>query len=175
MSVHCRREISGRDTDDVLFIGTSSLQRSPLSSLHPHYDTDVECVDSLVEMVLSELKSRWEQVSHSRKPTSDKTRTTRRLRCTVMEPLTRVKSLRLTTWPSVRFLPSFLPSLRMEKTDDGTGIVWSLPCVFVCENNLYGMGTSSARSSSNTKYFTRGDLIPGLQVRPSLSPFLITH
>lgn len=52
MSVHCRREISGRDTDDVLFIGTSSLQRSPLSSLHPHYDTDVECVDSLVEMVL---------------------------------------------------------------------------------------------------------------------------
>lgn len=43
--------------------------------------------------------------------------------------------------------------------------MWNLPCVFVCENNLYGMGTSAARSSSNTKYFTRGDLIPGLQVR----------
>ena len=43
--------------------------------------------------------------------------------------------------------------------------VWNLPCVFVCENNLYGMGTSAARSSSNTKYFMRGDLIPGLQVR----------
>ncbi|KAM0787209.1 hypothetical protein ACM66B_006448 [Microbotryomycetes sp. NB124-2] len=42
--------------------------------------------------------------------------------------------------------------------------LWNLPCVFVCENNLYGMGTSAARSSSNTKYFTRGDLIPGLQV-----------
>ncbi|KAM0747141.1 pyruvate dehydrogenase e1 component alpha subunit [Meredithblackwellia eburnea MCA 4105] len=42
--------------------------------------------------------------------------------------------------------------------------LWNLPCVFVCENNLYGMGTSAARSSSNQKYFTRGDLIPGLQV-----------
>ncbi|ORY44275.1 dehydrogenase E1 component-domain-containing protein [Leucosporidium creatinivorum] len=42
--------------------------------------------------------------------------------------------------------------------------LWNLPCVFVCENNLYGMGTSAARSSSNTQYFKRGDLIPGLQV-----------
>lgn len=42
--------------------------------------------------------------------------------------------------------------------------LWNLPCVFVCENNKYGMGTSAERSSSNTKYFTRGDLIPGIQV-----------
>lgn len=42
--------------------------------------------------------------------------------------------------------------------------LWNLPCVFVCENNLYGMGTSAARSSSNTKYYKRGDLIPGIQV-----------
>ncbi|GAA5988643.1 hypothetical protein JCM10908_003652 [Rhodotorula pacifica] len=42
--------------------------------------------------------------------------------------------------------------------------LWNLPCVFVCENNLYGMGTSAARSSSNTEYFKRGDLIPGIQV-----------
>ncbi|KAL0247499.1 pyruvate dehydrogenase (acetyl-transferring) E1 component, alpha subunit [Cryptococcus deuterogattii 99/473] len=42
--------------------------------------------------------------------------------------------------------------------------LWNLPCVFVCENNKYGMGTSAERSSMNTQFFTRGDKIPGLQV-----------
>ena len=42
--------------------------------------------------------------------------------------------------------------------------LWNLPCVFVCENNKYGMGTSAERSSQNTSFFTRGDQIPGLQV-----------
>ncbi|KAM6500027.1 mitochondrial pyruvate dehydrogenase E1 component beta subunit [Amanita muscaria] len=42
--------------------------------------------------------------------------------------------------------------------------LWDLPCVFICENNKYGMGTSAERSSSNTEYFTRGDKIPGIQV-----------
>ncbi|ORX36118.1 pyruvate dehydrogenase e1 component alpha subunit mitochondrial precursor [Kockovaella imperatae] len=42
--------------------------------------------------------------------------------------------------------------------------LWNLPCVFVCENNKYGMGTSAERSSQNTAFFTRGDQIPGLQV-----------
>jgi pyruvate dehydrogenase E1 component alpha subunit len=41
--------------------------------------------------------------------------------------------------------------------------IWDLPCVFVCENNKYGMGTSAERSSSNTEYLTRGDKIPGIQ------------
>lgn len=42
--------------------------------------------------------------------------------------------------------------------------LWQLPCVFICENNKYGMGTSAERSSMNTKFYERGDVIPGLQV-----------
>lgn len=42
--------------------------------------------------------------------------------------------------------------------------LWDLPMVFVIENNHYGMGTSSPRSSSNNQYLTMGNHIPGLRV-----------
>ncbi|WFD42797.1 pyruvate dehydrogenase (acetyl-transferring) [Malassezia psittaci] len=42
--------------------------------------------------------------------------------------------------------------------------LWKLPNVFICENNKYGMGTSAERSSMNTEFYKRGDVIPGIQV-----------
>ncbi|RKP10535.1 dehydrogenase E1 component-domain-containing protein [Thamnocephalis sphaerospora] len=42
--------------------------------------------------------------------------------------------------------------------------LWDLPTVFVCENNMYGMGTSAKRSSASTDYFKRAGYIPGIKV-----------
>jgi pyruvate dehydrogenase E1 component alpha subunit len=41
--------------------------------------------------------------------------------------------------------------------------LWKLPMVFVIENNQYGMGTATNRSSSNNKYYTMGNHIPGIK------------
>merc|ERR1712025_156477 len=42
--------------------------------------------------------------------------------------------------------------------------LWSLPIVFLCENNQYAMGTPQDRHAASSDFYKRGDYIPGVQV-----------
>jgi len=42
--------------------------------------------------------------------------------------------------------------------------LWGLPLVLCIENNQYGMGTSTERSTANVNYHTMGNNIPGLKI-----------
>lgn len=41
--------------------------------------------------------------------------------------------------------------------------LWSLPCIYICENNHYAMGTSTQRSTKFSNYHARDPSIPGIR------------
>lgn len=42
--------------------------------------------------------------------------------------------------------------------------LWKLPCIFVCENNGFGMGIPVQRTSANLNLYEKGDTVPGIWV-----------
>ena len=43
--------------------------------------------------------------------------------------------------------------------------LWDLPIIFVCENNKIARNAEVDRTAASTKFYTRGDYIPGIWVR----------
>jgi len=41
--------------------------------------------------------------------------------------------------------------------------LWKLPCIYICENNAYAMGTSVERSSATKDFHSRSHFLPGIQ------------
>ncbi len=41
--------------------------------------------------------------------------------------------------------------------------LWKIPCLFICENNKYGMGTAINRAAANTHFHARCEYIPGVR------------
>lgn len=42
--------------------------------------------------------------------------------------------------------------------------LFNLPVFYICENNVYALGTKDERHAANTKFYTRCEYIPGVQV-----------
>jgi pyruvate dehydrogenase E1 component alpha subunit len=42
--------------------------------------------------------------------------------------------------------------------------LWKLPVLYCCENNHFGMGTSTARASSCASFYSRDPVVPGIKI-----------